>query len=208
MLLRLDRHDRRGSTRRGTLPRSTRDVFEDDFFMRPLQSMLSRGFGFGRSSFFDDDPFFSSPLESMMAGASISSSSVRTRSGSGGNGVYYSSTTTMTSANGVTETTHAVEDSRTGTQKVAVKRSLGDKSTTVEKVRDREGREQTTKKLENVTEQEEDQFDAEWQDKSSRLPSWGRHHLDATNSLMSSSRNHGPRAIDAGSRKRSSSKTH
>jgi hypothetical protein len=171
-----------------------REVFEDDFFSRPMESVFGRGgLGFGRS-IFEDDPFFShdSIMNDFMSrpfGSSYSnSSSSITRSGGPG-GVYYSSTTTVSSANGVTETTHAVQDSRTGTEKVAVKRSIGDKSSTVEKVRDREGREQTTKRLENVMEDEERTFDQDWNHKSSHLPNWGRPHANGANSLMSSTRN-------------------
>ncbi|KAL0487624.1 Mlf [Acrasis kona] len=161
-------------------------------------------FGFGHDDFFGpsmmtrffDDPFFSSgfgrtrgsSLSSMMNMPSMMSSFESSSSGGGQGSVFYSSTTTTTSANGVSETTRSVKDSRSGTERIAVKRSINGKSATVEKVRDNRGREQTTKRLENMTEDDQDTFDGEWNRVSNELPSWGRRHVNASNALMSSGR--------------------
>ncbi len=104
--------------------------------------------------------------------------------------VFYSSTTSITSANGVTEMKKAMKDSRTGTEKVSVQRKIGDKAITVEKVSDKTGREQTTKKLENVTEEDERNFEKEWFRVSGQLPQWYPSSSSASASLTASSGHH------------------
>lgn len=86
----------------------------------------------------------------------------------GDNVVCYSSTTTTTSSDGVTKTKRTVKDSRTGTEKVSVIKAVGDKRSVMEKIKDKEGREEITKRLENVTEEED--FEKEWKERSKSLP--------------------------------------
>jgi hypothetical protein len=151
-------------------PTSLFDAIEEDFFGG---SMLG---GFGNVS-----RRMGRMMEEFERGFENDFGSSHSR---GNNGrAFYSSTTTMSSANGVTETTHAVADSRSGTQKVEVKRSLGDKTHVVTKVRDREGREQTVKRLQNITDDDEETFDREWNNASTHLPSWGRRNTTHGRSL-------------------------
>ncbi|KAL9653073.1 hypothetical protein ABK040_006292 [Willaertia magna] len=157
------------------------------------------------NNFFDDDPFFSgsffsnansifnrhsemmkrmhNDFESMFERSSVGGDMLNNNNG---RSVYYCSTTTTTSSNGVTETKRKVQDSRTGTERVTVKRQIGDKSCIIDKTKDREGREQNIKRLENVKEEEESLFEEEWKKKSEYLPRWGRFDRDDKYSLTNS----------------------
>lgn len=121
----------------------------------------------------------------------------------GDNGfVSYSSSTTMTSRDGVTETSHRVSDSRTGTEKVSIKRQIGDRAHLVEKTRDRHGREQTFKHLENILPEEETEFDMQWTEQARDLPMWNSRMLGPSRERERSSRNR-PLAIDNSGMRRS-----
>lgn len=123
-------------------------------------------------------------MDSMMRMGDMMSTMADNFGGADNGFVSYSSSSSMTSRNGVTETSHRVRDSRTGTEKVSIKRQIGDRAHLVERTRDRHGREQTFKHLENIVPEEETEFDMQWSEQAQDFPMW--------NSSSSSSRVLGP----------------
>ena len=129
------------------------------------------------STFFQNDPFFSSPFGAVSSMMKRSDEMFRRmhegmnrqiNSMDDGNSMSFSSSITSVSTDGVTKTKKTVKDSRNGVEKVSIIKQVGDKKSIVEKTRDKEGREECSKRLEGVT--EEDEFEKEWKQKSKDLP--------------------------------------
>lgn len=177
---RTNRNFRGGDERFGRNERNNRGRggFHDDFFG-------NSGFGLGFGSMFRD-PFFSDPfgnddffggglqgrIGSMMREFdnmhnhmnshmnSLMNSSMEQSRGSG-NGKFYTKTQTFVSQNGVTQQTVQESDS-TGKKRVKVQRQIGDKGSEVETILDSSGNEVTTKRLNNMLEDEENDFEENW----------------------------------------------
>ncbi|KAG2373618.1 hypothetical protein C9374_011907 [Naegleria lovaniensis] len=155
---------------------------------------------FAIRSIFDQDPFFSNPFGHFSSLMQRTEDMFRhfdqnfeRQMAMGDNVVCYSSTTTTTSSDGVTKTKRTVKDSRTGTEKVSVIKAVGDKRSVMEKTKDREGREEITKRLENVTEEEE--FEKEWKERSKSLPKFRNHGSGASRYLANDSKSSRNKAL-------------
>mmetsp|Transcript_9047 Transcript_9047/g.33359 ORF Transcript_9047/g.33359 Transcript_9047/m.33359 type:complete len:159 (-) Transcript_9047:145-621(-) len=126
-----------------------RSFFDDEFF--------DGGFG-GMGSMMKD---MHERMESLMNNASgHHSSSTGHHRGSGSS--YYSSSRRIVSNNGVLEET-AHEEDHTGRKRIRVRRQIGDKGSLVEKELTQDGTETTTKRLHNLRDEEEPDFEREWQ---------------------------------------------
>eukprot|EP00771_Trimastix_marina_P000323 gnl/Trimastix_PCT/1343.p1 GENE.gnl/Trimastix_PCT/1343~~gnl/Trimastix_PCT/1343.p1 ORF type:complete len:282 (-),score=9.35 gnl/Trimastix_PCT/1343:42-887(-) len=108
-----------------------------------------------------------------MGGASFQMESSSSSMGPGG--VSYSQTTTQRMGpGGVVETQRSERDSRSGIERISVRRELGERSVQVSRERDAEGREQHTQHIENLRDSDLSAFDEEWRSAADRsLPSWG-----------------------------------
>lgn len=139
------------------------------------------GFGVGGGMM---DRFFSRPpgFDGREGGAASSSSFFSSSSsfgGGGSGGTFYSKTTTRTvGPGGVMEERSSEKDSRSLTERVSVKRKIGDKTHMIERTRDGSGREETIQQFENLPEEETNDFDQEWESQSRALPRWSRHGPD------------------------------
>mmetsp|Transcript_1826 Transcript_1826/g.4090 ORF Transcript_1826/g.4090 Transcript_1826/m.4090 type:complete len:329 (+) Transcript_1826:38-1024(+) len=136
---------------------------------------------------------------------SFSSSSVM----AGGNGqpqvLYSSSSRTSLGPGGVLEHQEQVRDGRSGTERVTIKRGLGDRARTITKCRDAEGQEETIDCVDNIDEHEASQFDAEWRAAAARQEQLG---IGGFGAPAPQAQRGGyappPRQIENGSRSRSS----
>lgn len=102
-----------------------------------------------------------------------------------------------------------MKDSRDGTEKVSVKRQLGNKSHEIKKIKNRDGIEQTVKTLNNIEEGEEEEFNRQWEESARSLSlfrSGGDIRALAGSSRHNQQRNTQPRLLLDG-RSRTSSKS-
>lgn len=96
-------------------------------------------------------------------------------------------------------------DSRDGTEKISVKRQLGNKSHEIKKIRTRDGVEQTVKTLNNIEEGEEEEFNREWENAAQSL-NLLRNNYGMLSGSSRHNQNSQPRLLTDG-RSRTSSKT-
>ena len=83
----------------------------------------------------------------------------------------YSSETKSSYSNGVSHTKTRTTDSRTGKTNYIETRRIGDKSVTMKREIDKDGKQTNTHSLQNVKEEELDQFNHEWETKKKSVPS-------------------------------------
>lgn len=92
-----------------------------------------------------------SELDSMMSGSSYSSNYYMSYTyGGGSEPVFCEKTSTTRKMGDISETHYTSKDSTTGTESLTIKRSLGNRSVTLIRSRDLDGREYFDEKLENV----------------------------------------------------------